>query len=167
MQFYIVTVRNRKRATLAASHHGPHGVPASGRIVKIMVGQGHGFIRLTDDREVYFHRADLEAGTSINELAIGDTLVFDRVDDAVSGPRAVHVRRAPVLVAGCRAAMHRDDHPPADSGTDRGSSEGFDRDEPPEVADQPTHRGHRDADSRSRELTRRREPAVIPPASTR
>lgn len=87
---------NRRRATLAASRYGRHGVPAAGRVVKLMVGQGHGFIRLTDDREVFFHRADLEEGTSINDLTIGDTVVFEHLDDTVSGPRALYVRRGPV-----------------------------------------------------------------------
>lgn len=110
MQFDIDTVRqNRKRATLAASHRGPHGVPTSGRIVRILVGRGHGFIRLMDHRQVYFHRADLEGGASINDLAIGDTVAFEHLNDAVSGPRALHVRRAPVPVAGGRDAMNPDD----------------------------------------------------------
>ena len=28
------------------------GTPATGRIVRLLVGQGHGFIRLSDEREV-------------------------------------------------------------------------------------------------------------------
>jgi hypothetical protein len=88
---------------MAASRDGRHGVPAAGRIVKLMIGRGHGFIRLTDDREVYFHRADLEQGTSINDLTIGDTVACEHLDDTVSGPRALHVRRGPVPVMDCRA----------------------------------------------------------------
>ena len=84
---------------MAARPDGRRGVPATGRIVKLFVGQGHGFIRLADDCEVYFHRRDLEEGTSINNLTIGDTVAFEHVDDVVSGPRAWRVRRGPVPVA--------------------------------------------------------------------
>jgi cold shock CspA family protein len=110
MQLYSDIVRkNRRRATMAAASYGRHGVPAAGRIVKLMVGQGHGFIRSADDREVYFHRGDLEEGTSINDLTIGDTVAFEHFDDTVSGPKALRVRRGPVPVAGCGGAMNQDD----------------------------------------------------------
>jgi hypothetical protein len=69
------------------------GVPDSGRIVRLLVGQGHGFIRLADDREIFFHRADLQEGTSINDFDIGDAVTFERLDDPVSGARALSVRR--------------------------------------------------------------------------
>ena len=63
MQFYSrTTSENRRRAALAARPEERRGAPATGRIVKLLVGHGHGFIRLDDDREVYFHRADLEDG---------------------------------------------------------------------------------------------------------
>lgn len=69
------------------------GVPDTGRIVKLLVGQGHGFIRLANDREVYFHRADLQEGTSINDFDVGDVVSFELFDDPVSGARALRVRR--------------------------------------------------------------------------
>lgn len=73
-----------------------HGVPSSGRIVTLLVGQGHGFIRLANDREVFFHRSDVREGTSFNDLAAGDLVRFELLEDDVSGPRALHVqRRAP------------------------------------------------------------------------
>ena len=100
MQFYSrTTSENRRRAALAARPEERRGAPATGRIVKLLVGHGHGFIRLDDDREVYFHRADLEDGASINDLTIGDVVAFDHLDDAVSGARALRVRRGPVPVA--------------------------------------------------------------------
>jgi cold shock CspA family protein len=71
----------------------PNGVPATGRIVKLFVGQGYGFIRLPDGRDIFFHRADVQEGTSINDLNVGDFLKFDLLDDPVSGGRALHVRR--------------------------------------------------------------------------
>ena len=69
------------------------GVPDRGRIIRLYVGQGYGFIRLADDRDIYFHRADMEAGTSINDCHIGDIVKFERVDDVISGARAQCVKR--------------------------------------------------------------------------
>jgi hypothetical protein len=70
-------------------------VPASGRIVRLLIGQGHGYIRLADDREIYFHRADLLEGTSINDLDVGDDVTFRLLDDSVSGARALSVTLRP------------------------------------------------------------------------
>ena len=69
------------------------GVPRTGRIVTLFIGQGHGFIRLANDREVFFHRSDVREGTSFNDFAVGDTVRFDLLEDDVSGPRAVQVVR--------------------------------------------------------------------------
>ena len=69
------------------------GIIAHGRIAKLFVGQGHGFIRLGADRDVFFHRADLREGTSINDFAIGDRVTFELLEDQVSGARALQVRR--------------------------------------------------------------------------
>jgi cold shock CspA family protein len=69
------------------------GTIATGRIVKMMVGQSYGFIRLTDDREVFFHRADLREGTAFNDLHIGDAVTFELLEDAVSGARALRLMR--------------------------------------------------------------------------
>lgn len=68
--------------------------PATGTIAKLMVGQGHGYIRLADRRDVYFHRGDLAEGTPFNEFTVGDTLSFELLEDRFSGPRALSVRRA-------------------------------------------------------------------------
>ena len=69
------------------------GLKSTGRIVTLMVGQAIGFIRLNDDSKVFFHRSDLQPGTSINELQLGDAVEFELVDDLVSGARAMRVRR--------------------------------------------------------------------------
>ena len=69
------------------------GVSTSGRIARLLVGQGHGFIRLTNAREIFFHRTDVGEGTSFNEFAVGDAVTFELLEDAVSGPRAFDVRR--------------------------------------------------------------------------
>jgi len=69
------------------------GAPSSGRIVALFVGQGHGFIRLTNDREVFFHRSDVREGTSFNDFAVGDPVSFELLEDHVSGPRGLRVER--------------------------------------------------------------------------
>ena len=69
------------------------GVADTGRIVRLFVGQGYGFIRRVNDAEVYFHRSDVREGTSINDFEIGDLVTFERLDDQISGARAVDVRR--------------------------------------------------------------------------
>ena len=86
----------RKRAGKLSQPAELRGVPDTGRIVKLFVGQGHGVIRTTKGREIYFHRADIKEGTSINDFAIGDTVSFERLEDAISGARALDVvRRRP------------------------------------------------------------------------
>jgi cold shock CspA family protein len=69
------------------------GTPSSGRIVTLVLGQGHGFIRLTSDRKVFFHRSDLCEGTSFHDLAVGNRVKFELLEDAISGPRALRVER--------------------------------------------------------------------------
>jgi len=69
-----------------------HGIVSTGRIAKLFVGQGHGFIRLPDDREVFFHRSDVAEGTSFNDFVVGDSVTFELFEDAVSGARALRVR---------------------------------------------------------------------------
>ena len=76
------------------------GTPSLGRIVTLMVGQGHGFIRLTSARRVFFHRSDMSEGTSFHDLAVGNRVAFELFEDAISGPRALRVER----VRGARPA---------------------------------------------------------------
>ena len=93
---YRVARVRTSRQPIALRPPEPRGHASVGRIVKLSVGQGCGFIRLTNDREIYFHRADLRAGTSINELRVGDSVVFELLEDRISGARALHVvRRRP------------------------------------------------------------------------
>ena len=82
-----------KRAGKLSQPVERQGVPDSGRIAKLFVGRGFGYIRLANDVEIYFHRADVQEGTSINDFAVGDAVIFERLDDAVSGTRALGVRR--------------------------------------------------------------------------
>lgn len=69
------------------------GPSRSGRVVTLMLGQGHGFIRLADRRNVFFHRSDLREGTRFGDLAIGEVLTFELLEDPISGPRALRVQR--------------------------------------------------------------------------
>jgi cold shock CspA family protein len=71
----------------------PDGTPAKGRVTQLRVGQCDGFIRLSTERQVYFHRADLREDTSFNALTVGDVVKFDLIEDAVSGARAIRVTR--------------------------------------------------------------------------
>jgi hypothetical protein len=82
-----------KRAGQLPAGLDRRGVADTGRIVKLFVGQGHGVIRLANDREIYFHRADMPDGTSINDLCVGDVVTFDRFDDRISGGRALRVAK--------------------------------------------------------------------------
>jgi cold shock CspA family protein len=63
-----------------------------GRITRLSLGQGHGFLRAEDDREVYFNRADVIG--AFNDLVVGDAVAFDLFDDPVTGPRALRLRKA-------------------------------------------------------------------------
>jgi cold shock CspA family protein len=87
----------RKAAPLAKrpSSQPPErrGVSTTGRIARLLVGQGHGFIRLRDDREIFFHRSDVREGTSFNDFAVNDPVTFELIEDDVSGARALRVTR--------------------------------------------------------------------------
>lgn len=83
----------QSQAGRAAELHGPS---RSGRIVTLMHGQGHGFIRLADRRTVFFHRSDLREGMRFGDLTIGEVLTFELFDDPISGPRALRVQRRPI-----------------------------------------------------------------------
>jgi cold shock CspA family protein len=69
------------------------GAASTGRIVKLLIGQSYGFIRLANGREIYFHRSDLEDATTFNDFAIGDAVSFELLEDAVSGARALRVKQ--------------------------------------------------------------------------
>jgi len=78
----------------------PRGTLVTGRIVRLLIGQCHGFIRVPNAREIYFHRADLQEGTAFNDLQIGDAVPFD-------GGSSWGIVSAPLSVPGtlaCRAS---------------------------------------------------------------
>jgi cold shock CspA family protein len=84
---------SKKRAAKVTRPSELRGVPDTGRIVKVFFGQGYGIIRLADGREIYFHRADIREGTSINDFEVGDHVAFERIDDRISGSRALGVAK--------------------------------------------------------------------------
>ncbi|HEX7796749.1 MAG TPA: cold shock domain-containing protein [Vicinamibacterales bacterium] len=68
------------------------GPLCTGRIAKLLIGQNHGFIRVADSPDVFFHRSDLDDGTRFNDFAVGDVVTFELLEDAVSGARASRVK---------------------------------------------------------------------------
>ena len=91
--FYAAARKTARGANPAKSPPERRGISATGRIARLLVGQGHGFIRLTDHREVFFHRSDVREGASFNDFAVNDAVMFELLEDAVSGARAVRVTR--------------------------------------------------------------------------
>jgi len=61
--------------------------------VKLFVGQGYGFIRVSNERDIFFHRSDVREGTSFNDFVVGDLVTFELLEDAVSGARALRVEQ--------------------------------------------------------------------------
>jgi cold shock CspA family protein len=82
-----------RRSAKLGRPNDPAGSPAAGRIARLLVGQSYGFIRARNARDVFFHRSDLRDGTSFNTLQVGDPVIFDLIEDGVSGARAVRVAR--------------------------------------------------------------------------
>jgi cold shock CspA family protein len=80
----------RGRASQPAERRG---AASTGRIVKLLLGHGHGFIRIASGREIFFHRSDLEDRIAFNDFAVGDPVSFELLEDAVSGARALKVKQ--------------------------------------------------------------------------
>jgi len=68
------------------------GSPQTGRLARIVRGQGHGYIRMDDDRDVFFDRRSMSEG-GFNDLTVGDRMAFELIEDQLSGPRALRVRK--------------------------------------------------------------------------
>lgn len=87
---------NRSRPANKPAKPGAPGVargtPSSGRVVKLLVGQGYGYIRHRQE-DIYFHRSDVEESTGFNGLKVGDAVTFELLEDAVSGARALRVAK--------------------------------------------------------------------------
>jgi cold shock CspA family protein len=65
------------------------GRTTKGTIKTMMRGQSSGLIRTTG-RDVFFHKSDVQ--TNYSRLNAGDGVVFELMDDPISGPRAQNVR---------------------------------------------------------------------------
>ncbi len=94
-EFFYGGMRKRgpaPRSDKATKPPDQRGTPATGRIAKLFVGQGHGLIRRANGRDVFFHRADVQEGTPFNQLNVGDRVAFELVDDPISGARGLQVR---------------------------------------------------------------------------
>ncbi len=74
--------------------NAPASTPSTGTIVRLLVGQAHGFIRVRNGPVIFFHRADLRDATTFNTLNVGDLVAFELVDDQLSGARAIRVAPA-------------------------------------------------------------------------
>jgi cold shock CspA family protein len=91
-EYFYGVGRQQTRKTGKASPPGdPRGKSATGRIARILVGQGYGYIRLRDGRDVYFHRCDSREGTPFGDLRVDDVVTFELIEDSVSGARALKV----------------------------------------------------------------------------
>jgi cold shock CspA family protein len=90
---YFHFAARRRMSKLSRPPAVLQGTSATGRIARLLVGQGYGFIRLRSGRDVFFHRADLLEGNRFNDLRPGDIVTFELLEDRVSGARALRVTR--------------------------------------------------------------------------
>lgn len=68
-----------------------HGRETSGRVTQLSRARLCGQIRARDGQSVFFHRSDLD-GLRYADLEVGAQVLFELVDDAISGPRAIRIR---------------------------------------------------------------------------
>jgi len=62
-----------------------------GKIKSLMHGQGAGYIRDAEGRNLFFHKRDLK-DVRYSDLEVGTPVEFDPIEDRVSGSRAERVR---------------------------------------------------------------------------
>ena len=67
------------------------GMATKGRIKLLVRGQGSGIISAPRGN-VFFHKTDVDG--KFWDLSVGDSVVFELLEDSISGPRALHVRPA-------------------------------------------------------------------------
>lgn len=84
------------RSHSSPSHVGPTkpvyaGKQTKGRIKALTRGQACGIIHGTSG-DVFFHKADFQG--KFWDLNVGDQVVFELLNDSISGPRAQNVRLA-------------------------------------------------------------------------
>jgi cold shock CspA family protein len=68
------------------------GQVTKGRVKHLWGGQGSGIISAARG-DVFFHKSDVNG--KYWDLKVGERVVFELLDDPISGPRAQNVRLAP------------------------------------------------------------------------
>ncbi|MDR1988786.1 MAG: cold shock domain-containing protein [Acidobacteriaceae bacterium] len=89
------------RASTSSSQVGPTKPapakkPTKGRVKTLTRGQACGTIH-GPNGDVFFHKADFQG--KFWDLNVGDMVVFDLLNDTISGPRAQNVKLAPARKA--------------------------------------------------------------------
>jgi len=72
------------------------GKESRGRVKALTRGQGSGIISAPRG-DVFFHKADFLG--KFWDLKVGDRVLFELLDDSISGPRAQKVRISPLRKA--------------------------------------------------------------------
>ena len=72
------------------------GKEATGKVKSLTRGQACGMISAPDG-DVFFHKADFKG--EFFDLQVGDRVVFELLNDTISGKRAQNVRKAPTRKA--------------------------------------------------------------------
>ena len=67
------------------------GRAMKGRIAELWRGRSCGFIRTSDGQTVFFHARDLER-LKYNDIKVSLAVLFELIEDVVSGPRAARIR---------------------------------------------------------------------------
>lgn len=81
----------RSHSVVSSSKPVYAGKPTKGRIKFLIRGQGSGIISAPRG-DVFFHKSEVSG--KFWDLNVGDRVVFELLDDSISGPRAQNVRAA-------------------------------------------------------------------------
>lgn len=83
----------RKLEEHARRRHGDvksHATPPTGRIIRIFPDSDYGFIKTSDDREIYFHRNSVLDNVDFKQLKFGTEVTFIE-EQGKEGPQAARV----------------------------------------------------------------------------
>jgi ribosomal subunit interface protein len=83
----------RKLEEHARQRHGDvkaHVTPPTGRIIRIFPDSDYGFIKTSDDREIYFHRNSVLNDVDFKQLKFGTEVTFIE-EQGKEGPQAARV----------------------------------------------------------------------------
>jgi cold shock CspA family protein len=67
-----------------------HATPPTGRIIRIFPDSDYGFIKTSDDREIYFHRNSVLDNVDFKQLKFGTEVTFIE-EQGKEGPQAARV----------------------------------------------------------------------------